>query len=225
MDAPYYTGGATFGFGLPGVSNTNTQPFVSTTYTQTIPAAQPVQTFQADVIQQQQPMMFMPVPSAGTMPTIVSADVSSVPSSVVQQPVIMGMMPVAVPMQDMSAQNLNEKQADAGRQLFTEAMHPDSFDPDAAPPPGGILDVAGGMPLPSPGSALHGTGRCQPCAWFWKPKGCQNAIKCSYCHLCPEGELKSRKKAKVTAMRMGALEPSAQGGAPPQIKLTQLLDA
>jgi len=24
------------------------------------------------------------------------------------------------------------------------------------------------------GSALHGTGLCKPCAWFWKPGGCKN---------------------------------------------------
>jgi hypothetical protein len=61
----------------------------------------------------------------------------------------------------------------------------------------------------SRGSTLHGTGKCRPCAWFWKPKKCQNETECVYCHLCPEGELKSRKKAKVQAMRAGALMPAA----------------
>mmetsp|Transcript_24543 Transcript_24543/g.54639 ORF Transcript_24543/g.54639 Transcript_24543/m.54639 type:complete len:377 (+) Transcript_24543:74-1204(+) len=65
--------------------------------------------------------------------------------------------------------------------------------------------------VPSRGSALHGTGKCRPCAWFWKPQKCQNDQDCGYCHLCPEGELKSRKKCKVQAMRMGALEPSKSG--------------
>jgi len=54
---------------------------------------------------------------------------------------------------------------------------------------------------------LHTTGRCRPCAWYWKPKGCLNAQDCDYCHWCPDGELKKRKKMKVTAMRMGALTP------------------
>jgi hypothetical protein len=59
---------------------------------------------------------------------------------------------------------------------------------------------------PSVGSALHGTGKCQPCAWFWKAgRGCQDGANCDHCHLCPEGELKARKKAKVAAMRMGLL--------------------
>jgi len=59
----------------------------------------------------------------------------------------------------------------------------------------------------SQGSALHGTGACKPCAWFWKPGSCQNKDSCSYCHLCPEGELKARKKAKVAMMRLGVITP------------------
>eukprot|EP00438_Fugacium_kawagutii_P017539 Skav232044 [mRNA] locus=scaffold6250:15624:28972:+ [translate_table: standard] len=73
----------------------------------------------------------------------------------------------------------------------------------------------------SQGSALHGTGACKPCAWFWKPGSCQNKDNCSYCHLCPEGscinfalatasmshlaepgELKARKKAKASLCEM-----------------------
>lgn len=58
----------------------------------------------------------------------------------------------------------------------------------------------------SRGSALHAIGKCQPCAWFWKQgRGCQSGAYCEYCHLCPEGELKNRKKAKVKAMRMSGL--------------------
>lgn len=57
--------------------------------------------------------------------------------------------------------------------------------------------------LPSLGSSLHdGSGGCHPCAWFWKPKGCSIGTACDYCHLCPDGELKRRKKAKIMALRM-----------------------
>ncbi|CAE7939835.1 unnamed protein product [Symbiodinium necroappetens] len=62
----------------------------------------------------------------------------------------------------------------------------------------------------SQGSALHGTGACRPCAWYWKPGSCQNKENCSYCHLCPEGELKARKKAKVAMMRLGVITPKAK---------------
>jgi hypothetical protein len=56
-------------------------------------------------------------------------------------------------------------------------------------------------PQSSVGASLHGSGRCKPCAWFWKPQGCANAAACQHCHLCPEGELKNRKKAKVAVLR------------------------
>mmetsp|Transcript_98822 Transcript_98822/g.176019 ORF Transcript_98822/g.176019 Transcript_98822/m.176019 type:complete len:258 (-) Transcript_98822:192-965(-) len=71
-----------------------------------------------------------------------------------------------------------------------------------------VTDVGEAMALlPSKGSALHASGRCKPCAWMWKPRGCQNAQQCEYCHLCPEDELKKRKKVKVAAIRKGALAP------------------
>jgi len=67
---------------------------------------------------------------------------------------------------------------------------------------------------PSKGSTLHGTGRCRPCAWFWKAQGCQCSEECNYCHLCAEGELKNRKKTKVAAMRLGGLTPKKRGTVP-----------
>lgn len=87
--------------------------------------------------------------------------------------------------------------------------------------------VASGQ-IPSVGSAIHdGTGKCSPCAWFWKPRGCQSESSCGYCHLCPEGELKNRKKAKIAAIKMGAIEPQhPKQGSPPQranLKLNTLL--
>jgi len=71
------------------------------------------------------------------------------------------------------------------------------FPPGLRPPPG----------TPSHGSSLHGTGKCRPCAWFWKTSGCQNGPECGHCHLCPEGEIKARKKAKLTVMRLGLATP------------------
>jgi len=55
--------------------------------------------------------------------------------------------------------------------------------------------------LPSVGSAEHASGNCKPCAWFWKRQGCRNGEDCRHCHLCPETELKRRKKEKVQAIR------------------------
>jgi hypothetical protein len=63
------------------------------------------------------------------------------------------------------------------------------------------------MKLQTEMEKTHCSGQCRPCAWFWRPSGCRNGEECGYCHLCPEGELKSRKKTKIAAMRMGALTP------------------
>jgi hypothetical protein len=73
-------------------------------------------------------------------------------------------------------------------------------EPELPPPP----DHA---PEPSVGAQLHGLvgedGQplCQPCAWFFKPTSCINAASCRYCHLCPRGAVKERKKAKVARLR------------------------
>lgn len=55
--------------------------------------------------------------------------------------------------------------------------------------------------LPSIGSADHADGSCNPCAWYWKPQGCQNGTSCTRCHLCPKGELKVRRKMKERHLR------------------------
>mmetsp|Transcript_14123 Transcript_14123/g.24862 ORF Transcript_14123/g.24862 Transcript_14123/m.24862 type:complete len:209 (-) Transcript_14123:200-826(-) len=65
------------------------------------------------------------------------------------------------------------------------------------------------LPMPSLGSAFHGTGRCRPCAWYWKPRTCLNAKDCGYCHLCPKGELKFRKKAKLATLRVNGFTPKS----------------
>jgi len=59
-------------------------------------------------------------------------------------------------------------------------------------------------PRPSAGSVQHGLGECKPCAWFWKPHGCKWSGECTYCHMCPPGELRTRKKAKVAQLKLGA---------------------
>lgn len=56
-------------------------------------------------------------------------------------------------------------------------------------------------PEESGGSALHGTGQCRPCGWFWKPEGCSHGDDCRHCHMCPEGELNARKKAKLAKLQ------------------------
>lgn len=76
--------------------------------------------------------------------------------------------------------------------------------------------------LPSRGSALHSSGCCEPCAWFWKPQGCENGSLCCRCHLCPEGEVKKRKKEKLAAMRT-ATHDSQSGDAVREIAAPEAL--
>jgi len=64
----------------------------------------------------------------------------------------------------------------------------------------------------SRGSALHAAGECQPCAWFWRTEGCRNGADCGRCHLCPEGEIKARKKKKHAVMKLGLATPKAGSG-------------
>lgn len=86
-----------------------------------------------------------------------------------------------------------------------------------------FVNFAMGMPipsgLPSRGSILHGTGKCRPCAWFWKSSGCQNKEDCGHCHLCPDGEIKARKKAKQNVARLGLATPSGQPEESPECQM------
>lgn len=70
----------------------------------------------------------------------------------------------------------------------------------------------------SVGSIGHGTGNCQPCAWFWKPSGCSNGRDCGRCHRCPEGEAKARKKSKIAAMRCEKRQQAEEWTAPQSVR-------
>jgi len=53
--------------------------------------------------------------------------------------------------------------------------------------------------LPSVGSQAHFEGWCKPCAFAYE--GCVNGKACEFCHVCPPGELKARKRAKLAQRR------------------------
>lgn len=63
-------------------------------------------------------------------------------------------------------------------------------------------------PSVSVGSALHGSGQCRPCAWYWKPSGCSNGSECLHCHSCPASEMKDRRRQKAAAFKRGQLKPA-----------------
>lgn len=49
---------------------------------------------------------------------------------------------------------------------------------------------------------VHRSGQCTPCNYFfYKVDGCRHGSKCEFCHLCPKGEIKKRKKDKLRQMR------------------------
>eukprot|EP00930_Biecheleria_cincta_P078423 TRINITY_DN65883_c0_g1_i1.p1 TRINITY_DN65883_c0_g1~~TRINITY_DN65883_c0_g1_i1.p1 ORF type:complete len:270 (-),score=48.82 TRINITY_DN65883_c0_g1_i1:233-1042(-) len=55
----------------------------------------------------------------------------------------------------------------------------------------------------SMGSALHDSGQCKPCAWYWRPQGCFNFAGCAHCHMCGPDALKKRKKVKKQGRKSG----------------------
>mmetsp|Transcript_73174 Transcript_73174/g.136754 ORF Transcript_73174/g.136754 Transcript_73174/m.136754 type:complete len:190 (+) Transcript_73174:97-666(+) len=63
----------------------------------------------------------------------------------------------------------------------------------------------------SEGAKLHNDGSCRPCAWHWRPAGCSQGDKCTFCHLCDAGALKARKKERaIAAMKAGTPTPQQQ---------------
>jgi hypothetical protein len=49
---------------------------------------------------------------------------------------------------------------------------------------------------------LHELGQCTPCNYFWyKVDGCRQGSECVFCHYCPKGEIKKRKKDKMKQLR------------------------
>jgi len=65
-------------------------------------------------------------------------------------------------------------------------------------------DLDGGDADLSIGSAAHASGTCKPCAWNWKPSGCEGGRNCEFCHICGQDELKIRRKRRVRELRASA---------------------
>lgn len=86
----------------------------------------------------------------------------------------------------------------------------DMLDADATK--GQEISLASALGAWSIGTTEHSAGTCKPCGFYWKGNGCQKAEKCGFCHLCPEGEVKRRKKAKHAALYTGVVR-SAQNEA------------
>jgi len=90
--------------------------------------------------------------------------------------------------------------------------------------PADLLDTLGfaaSLAAPPAEHAAHDPATCRPCAWFWKRVGCKSGDGCEYCHVCPDGALKDRKKVKRSELRADeAASPPAEKH---QISLAALL--
>jgi hypothetical protein len=82
----------------------------------------------------------------------------------------------------------------------TQLEHPDTTDSETQNPP-----IPGKTKWPEH-EAKHFSGDCQPCAYYFKPDSCKWGASCNFCHLCPDGELKLRKKEKIRALREQAMQ-------------------
>jgi len=102
-------------------------------------------------------------------------------------------------LRDMTSPKAAEEETPFGQSRDGQCV---LFPPGLQPPPN----------TPSHGSVLHEQGTCRPCAWFHKPGGCKNGKECGHCHLCPEGEIKARKRTKQTVMRLGLATPKVSAG-------------
>jgi hypothetical protein len=75
------------------------------------------------------------------------------------------------------------------------------------------ISLTSSLGLWSVGSANHHLGTCKPCAFLWKDaEGCQHGVNCSFCHMCPPGAVKQRKKQKMAMRKMVRQSRKAQMG-------------
>eukprot|EP00746_Dinoflagellata_sp_MGD_P020666 gnl/MRDRNA2_/MRDRNA2_148211_c0_seq1.p1 gnl/MRDRNA2_/MRDRNA2_148211_c0~~gnl/MRDRNA2_/MRDRNA2_148211_c0_seq1.p1 ORF type:complete len:220 (+),score=42.63 gnl/MRDRNA2_/MRDRNA2_148211_c0_seq1:85-744(+) len=97
--------------------------------------------------------------------------------------------------------NLNNAKEDAQYQCESESSDDSSEDLlEDVEQKMQVISLSTGLGIQSKGLKSHETGSCKPCAFFWKD-GCKNGPACHYCHLCPPGELKRRKKARAMMLR------------------------
>jgi len=63
---------------------------------------------------------------------------------------------------------------------------------------GGVVNVATNSPM----YLAHQRKECVPCNYFYyKADGCRQGNLCQFCHLCPKGEIKKRKKEKIKLLK------------------------
>lgn len=129
----------------------------------------------------------------------------------------------AIPQQNNTQESLQQQHWPNIEEMSTPAHFETQLPLMPSMPAAAAADTTSSPESPTP---VHASGQCRPCAWFWRQQGCKNGDACGYCHKCPEGELKARKKNKIAAMRMGALtpvQPNAQTSGGWGLKLDSLV--
>mmetsp|Transcript_90516 Transcript_90516/g.255176 ORF Transcript_90516/g.255176 Transcript_90516/m.255176 type:complete len:288 (+) Transcript_90516:3-866(+) len=128
--------------------------------------------------------------------------------------------PIGLALGGIASSSSPLSRSSAGISPKTAKSHRDSRpDGDASKVPRGFCPSGA---TTSSGSAMHGDIgpdgqlKCQPCAWFFKETGCLNGAQCRYCHLCPHGELKNRKKQKIQKLRAQEADEAALAAAQAQ---------
>lgn len=105
-------------------------------------------------------------------------------------------------------------QQDSGSCDVSTTEGADSSDSElhSNPPEKLTISLTESLCISSAGSADHMAGTCKPCAFLWKPEGCKHGQSCYFCHLCPMGEVKRRKKEKLACRKMvKAMQSQANG--------------
>jgi hypothetical protein len=63
----------------------------------------------------------------------------------------------------------------------------------------------------NPSYLAHLNKECTPCNYFYyKADGCRQGADCPFCHLCPKGEIKRRKKERVRMLKAQSQEEGDQ---------------
>eukprot|EP00927_Polykrikos_kofoidii_P080916 TRINITY_DN77957_c0_g1_i1.p1 TRINITY_DN77957_c0_g1~~TRINITY_DN77957_c0_g1_i1.p1 ORF type:complete len:265 (-),score=17.38 TRINITY_DN77957_c0_g1_i1:34-807(-) len=111
--------------------------------------------------------------------------------------------------QDLLRCKMRKREEDTRQALFSALYNPrwspESSSCESSASAGSVsVDrrvIAVPMGLSSLGAALHGSGKCKPCAWQWKPAGCRLGAMCDFCHSCPRGALRDQRKAKTQKLK------------------------
>lgn len=98
----------------------------------------------------------------------------------------------------------SDEDSDSESYASTTSSKEEWWQMDAKSNDGNIFNVScekKRVPTMSAGSHNHGTRDCEPCAFWYTVNGCTRGEECVFCHLCPRGEFKRKKKARIVVAK------------------------